>query len=67
MSQKNVEAGKIKRDKLLAIDPDYYKKMGALGGAKGHGGGFAYMKAHGQLDKVRELGRKGGALGKRTK
>jgi uncharacterized protein len=28
------------REKLLAKDPDYYKKLGQLGGKKSRGGGF---------------------------
>lgn len=41
---------------------DYYKKIGALGGKKSIGGGFA---ANPEL--AREAGRKGGMVSKRTK
>ena len=50
-------AGGLKaRDKNLAKDPDFYKKIGALGGKKGHTGGF-YAD--------RELARRAGAIGGR--
>ena len=48
-------AGGLKaRDKNLAKDPDFYKKIGAIGGKKGHTGGF-YAD--------RELARRAGAIG----
>lgn len=36
-----LEGGLKARDKNLAKDPDFYKKIGRLGGAKGTNGGFA--------------------------
>ena len=50
----NREGGAKTRDKLLARDPDYYKKIGAMGGKNGHTGGFAAN---------RELARIAGAKG----
>lgn len=51
------KAGKLLRDKLLARDPDYYRKLGKLGGSTPkRPGGFAVM----DKDKLREAARKGG-------
>ena len=36
--------GKKSAAKNLAKDPDFYKKIGARGGANGNTGGFAYKK-----------------------
>lgn len=41
-------------------DPDFYHKIGKLGGAKSRGGGFAYDR-----ELAREAGRKGGKASKR--
>lgn len=51
----NREGGGKTRDKLLARDPDYYKKIGAIGGKNGHTGGEA---ANPELAKI--AGAKGG-------
>lgn len=52
----NTKEGGIKtRDKILARDPDHYKKIGAIGGKNGHTGGFA---ANPELAKI--AGTKGG-------
>lgn len=37
----NVSGGIKARDKNLARDPDWYKKIGAKGGKSGNTGGFA--------------------------
>lgn len=58
----NREGGAKTRDKLLARDPDYYKKIGAIGGKNGHTGGFA---ANPELAKI--AGAKGGKKSKRGK
>lgn len=58
----NREGGIKTRDKLLAQDPDYYKKIGAIGGKNGHTGGFA---ANPELAKI--AGAKGGKKSKRGK
>lgn len=55
-------AQKVKA-KLLARDPDYYKKIGAKGGRNGTGvKGFAANK-----ELAREAGKKGGAISRRSK
>lgn len=41
---------------------DFYQKIGAIGGAKGHTGGFAANRA-----LAREAGRKGGTISRRGK
>lgn len=48
------------RDKILAKDPDYYSKLGSIGGSKRLPKGFALMPH----EKVQAAGRKGGALSK---
>lgn len=48
------------RDKNLANDPDFYKKIGAKGGKKGTTGGFAY-----DPQKASIAGAKGGAISRR--
>ena len=59
----NTKEGGIKtRDKILARDPDHYKKIGAIGGKKGHTGGFA---ANPELARI--AGAKGGKKSKRGK
>lgn len=42
---------------------DFYKGIGALGGKKSRGGGFASMSP----ERVRELGRKGGMKSRKGK
>lgn len=44
---------------------NYYREIGAEGGKKGRTGGFYYLKATGQLGKIREAGRKGGIASRR--
>lgn len=57
----NNHIGGIKaRDKNLARDPDFYRKIGAIGGRNGHAGGFA---ANPELAKI--AGAKGGKKSKR--
>lgn len=46
---------------------NFYSKIGKIGGAKSRGGGFAYMKANGQTDKIKEAGAKGGTKSRRGK
>lgn len=56
-------AGGIKtRDKNLAKDPDFYKKIGAVGGKKGTTGGF-----YANRELARIAGARGGRKSKRTK
>ena len=68
------KAGGLKaREKNLARDPDHYKKMGALGGKKSRGGGFASRTVcncdaiDGLHIKAQCVGAKGGATSRRTK
>lgn len=49
-----VAGGQKTRAKVLAADPDFYKKIGAIGGANGNAGGFAAN---------RELASKAGRIG----
>lgn len=44
---------------------DFYARIGAIGGKNGNTGGFAYMKTHGQEDKIRDAGRRGGQKSRR--
>jgi uncharacterized protein len=55
---------------LLERDPDYYKRIGSLGGKKGTTGGFAYAKAHYSEDDPRHpanAGYRGGQISRRNK
>jgi len=56
------EGGLKARDKNLAKDPDFYKKIGAIGGKNGHTGGF-----YANRKLASEAGRKGGSISRRTK
>jgi hypothetical protein len=46
---------------------DFYKKLGARGGAASTTGGFAYWKAQGMEEKIREAGKKGGVISRRSR
>jgi len=46
---------------------DFYKRIGAQGGAASGTGGFYAFKQRGDLAKVQEAGRKGGRISKRPK
>lgn len=54
------EGGRKAAAKNLANDPDFYRKIGKLGGQNGHTGGFA---ANPELARI--AGRKGGQISKR--
>lgn len=41
---------------------EFYKHIGARGGAASGTGGFAYFKAIGNIKKIQEAGRKGGRI-----
>jgi uncharacterized protein len=57
------KSGALKtRDTNLAKDPDFYKKIGAIGGRNGHTGGF-----YANRELARIAGAKGGRISKRTK
>lgn len=57
-----VEGGKRAAETNLKNDPDFYRKIGAIGGKKGRTGGFA---ANRKLASI--AGRKGGLISRRTK
>lgn len=44
---------------------DFYIRIGAIGGRKSRGGGFAYMIKH-DPQRVKEVGRIGGQRSKRS-
>lgn len=44
---------------------DFYAKIGSKGGKVGKTGGFYYAKMTGNIDLVREAGRKGGKKSRR--
>ena len=46
---------------------EHQRQLGSKGGKNGTTGGFAWMKANGQLDKVRACGAVGGRISRRTK
>lgn len=57
------KAGGLKAAKKnLANDPDFYKRIGAIGGKNGTTGGFA---ANPELARI--AGRKGGKISRKTK
>lgn len=57
-----IAGGRKAAAKNLANDPDFYKRIGKIGGARSTTGGFA---ADRQL--AREAGRKGGRISRRGK
>jgi general stress protein YciG len=66
-----VSGGIKARDKNLARDPDWYKKIGAKGGKNGTTGGFAcQLQGKDGLtgkERARYVGQKGGRISRRTK
>ena len=56
----SVQGGKLAAQKNLAKDPDYYRKLGAIGGRNSTTGGFAYNK-----DKARTAGSTGGTYSRK--
>ena len=70
------ESAKKATQTLLERDPDYFKRLGALGGRKSRGGGFAYdgrtklqkllrRPTVGQK-KAKTAGAKGGSISRRV-
>lgn len=53
----------------LKYGENFYKDIGRMGGKKKTDlpKGFAYMKATGNTEKIREAGRKGGEISRRGK
>lgn len=66
MSGNAIGGGKA-RDANLAKDPEFYKKIGALGGAKGHTGGFASENVGKDgltgRERASKVGKVGGVIG----
>lgn len=58
----SVTGGKKAAQKIKQRDPDFFKKIGAIGGKRGTTGGFAAATP----EQRREWGRKGGKASKRT-
>lgn len=50
------------REKIIASDPDFYKRIGRMGGKSGNTGGFA---ANPELARI--AGAKGGRISRRKK
>lgn len=57
-----VEGGRKARDRNLANDPNFYKKIGAIGGSKSGTGGF-----YANRELARIAGAKGGKISRRGK
>lgn len=55
--------GKKTAIKITKKDPDFYKKIGSIGGKNGHTGGWAHMST----ERHRALSAKGGRISRRTK
>jgi general stress protein YciG len=58
------ETGRKARDKLLEKDPDYYRKLGRLGGKGGKGMLKGFAANH---DSAVTAGKKGGTISRRNK
>lgn len=58
----NKQGGKAAAAKNLSRDPDFYKKIGAMGGKKSRTGGF-----YANRELARIAGAKGGRISRRTK
>lgn len=61
-----LEGGKKAAAKNLAKDPDFYKKMGVLGGKASGTGGFAWLAKH-DPERLAAIGRKGGEAPKKKR
>jgi hypothetical protein len=62
----NSEAARKVAAEKLAIDPDHFKRIGAMGGRKSRGGGFTYMAIYAP-DAHRMASAKGGRISRRGK
>lgn len=62
MMSGNLIGGRKARDTNLTKDPDFYKKIGHLGGKNGHTGGF-----YNNHELAVSAGRKGGSISRRGK
>ena len=63
------EGGKATRATVLSkYGADYYARIGSLGGQKSTTGGFWHRKyVRGDIDFIKEAGRKGGTISRRKK
>ena len=65
-----VAGGRKTAQRNLENDPDFYKRIGSVGGTKSGTGGFYYAKLHKTEDDPahpKNAGNKGGHLSKRGK
>ena len=66
-----VEGGKNARDTVLAKDPDFYKKIGSIGGKRSSNGGFASSVVGEDgltgRERARIAGAQGGSISRRVK
>lgn len=58
-------AAKASATNKTKYGPDFYAKIGKLGGAAGKTGGFAYWQKIGREDLISQAGRKGGLTSRR--
>lgn len=58
-----VAGGRKVSQAIKERDPDFYKRIGSIGGKNGHTGGFAAMTP----EKRAECGRKGGRISRKPK
>jgi hypothetical protein len=65
------DGGKLAAKKNLERDPEFYARIGAMGGRKGRTGGFASSlvdeKGLTGKERAREWGRVGGRISRRKK
>ena len=54
------------REKILARDPDFYKRIGQRGGQNGNTGGFKYLAEH-DPEAHRKASSKGGSKSRKPK
>jgi general stress protein YciG len=68
-----LEGGLKAKEKNLARDPEFYRKLGAKGGVASNTGGFAHddrtflQKLFRRPKRAKLAGRKGGAISKRRR
>lgn len=65
----NCEGARKTVKKILARDPDFYKRIGQIGGRKGHTGGFACTEVGEDgltgAERAKVVGAKSGKISKR--
>jgi len=63
-----IEGGRKAAQRNLENDPEFYKRIGSIGGTKSGEGGFRYAKKHYSEDDPRHprnAGRAGGAISRK--